>query len=112
MTQHITKDDVLSIAAKLDAANGRNAPLAHALCNAAIQHYIDSAAPAQPVSGWLPIESAPKDGVEIILAHPDGSMCIGWWKARGGSIGWTDGDTYAMSWPTHWQPKPPSPIGK
>jgi hypothetical protein len=61
------------------------------------------------VSGWMTIESAPKAGEEIVLAHPDGSMCIGWWKVRGGNIGWTDGDTYAMSWPTHWQQKPSSP---
>ena len=68
---------------------------------------------------WRPIETAPKDGSEILLAHPDGSMVVGWWredrtrgKVCGWSDGWSDGDDFAMTWPTHWRPKPAAPEAK
>lgn len=66
---------------------------------------------AQP-AGWEPIASAPKDGTEILLGHPDGSLSVGWWKPRGASIGWTDGGTFSMSWPLYWQPLPAAPTGE
>ena len=58
---------------------------------------------------WRPIESAPKDGTEILLANPDGSCAVGWFKFKGHTTGWTDGDTYNMTWPTHWMPLPAAP---
>jgi len=63
----------------------------------------------QAEPAWQPIESAPKDGSEILLGHKDGSLAIGWWRARNPNQGWTDGDSYAMGWPTHWQPAPTPP---
>jgi hypothetical protein len=58
---------------------------------------------------WQPIESAPKDGREILLANPDGSCAVGWFKFRGHTTGWTDGDTFNMTWPTHWMELPTPP---
>lgn len=66
-------------------------------------------------SGWRPIETAPKDGSEILLGHPDGSMAVGWWRearSHGRVAGWSDGDDFAMTWPSHWKPKPAAPEAK
>lgn len=71
-----------------------------------------AAAPKQAEPAWQPIESAPKDGSEILLANPDGSCAVGWFKFRGHTTGWTDGDTFNMTWPTHWLPLPTPPEAK
>ena len=77
------------------------------------------APPQATEPAWRPIETAPKDGSEILLAHPDGSMVVGWWredrtrgKVCGWSDGWSDGDDFAMTWPTHWMPLPAAPEEK
>ena len=71
--------------------------------------------PQAPEPAWRPIETAPKDGSEILLAHPDGSMVVGWWRedrTRGKVCGWSDGDDFAMTWPSHWMPIPAAPEAK
>ncbi len=58
------------------------------------------------MSGWLPIETAPRDGTTVLL------WAAGW---RNPLTGWTYGaDDWqdlraAGSPPTHWQPLPPPP---
>lgn len=63
--------------------------------------------------GWRPIESAPRDGTEVLLFWPrkhsekpiiiSGQNTTGnqWWSRRVGSLT-----------PTHWQPLPPPPEKK
>jgi hypothetical protein len=91
------------------------------LCNAAIQHYIDSAALAQPVSepaavsGWRTIESAPKDGSWIIVTSTHN-------KYYRAAIQFLDGawidcneeshDDFMDKSATHYMPKPPEPTGE
>jgi hypothetical protein len=82
------------------------------LCSAFSAFTPDVKSEPSAVSGWKPIKSAPKDGTEILLGHPDGSLCVGWWKPMGRSTGWTDGDTFNMSWPLYWQPRPTAPTGE
>jgi len=63
---------------------------------------------------WLPIESAPRDGTEVILAAKDSGTWSGYWEAREnhhGECGWQDEDARfgAYTWrhpskPTHWMP--------
>lgn len=59
------------------------------------------------VSGWMPIESAPKDGMEILLGHPDGSLAVAYWNGTG----FVEGD-FNCDWATHWKPKPAAPTGE
>jgi hypothetical protein len=70
---------------------------------------------------WRPIETAPKDGTEILLAHAtwvdtgywavniNGDGCDGWtceWVASWGY------EEYALVSPSHWMPlpEPPAPV--
>lgn len=71
------------------------------------------------MSKWQPIESAPKDGTEVILAIPvprEGVTLVkvgfflrkGGWKAAygaGGLFDWSRGDAN----PSHWMPLPEPP---
>jgi len=69
--------------------------------------------------GWMPIETAPRDGSAILLGH-EGAAFDGWWEADGretdtGEPGWIDGlmnniEEYTTLHPTHWQPLPTPPL--
>lgn len=57
--------------------------------------------------GWMPIETAPKDGTSIMLGNPGWLIpTVGSWRHYGHApAGWTGGGSN----PTHWQPLPPPP---
>lgn len=69
---------------------------------------------------WQPIETAPKDGTQILLAEIGHGAFLGWWGAHDqGPDNWwfldpaLPGDC-RNSWienygPTHWRPRPPPP---
>lgn len=62
-------------------------------------------------AGWRPIETAPKDGTDILLFYREGIQVGGWdalwhWMADVG-----DGCTTISGQPTHWLPLPPPPSG-
>lgn len=67
----------------------------------------------QGVPVWLPIETAPKDGTEVLVGHKDGSQAVVFWqyRKRTGTAGWRDGDCDLINWPTHWMPLPAAPKG-
>lgn len=64
---------------------------------------------------WQPIETAPKDGTEVILYVADfDSVTTGWYSSRTGL--WPrhdefteDGDACNIGLPTHWMPLPEPP---
>lgn len=73
------------------------------------------------LEGWRPIETAPRDGIHMLLAFGHGAVCEGWWSAEiEGNwdeppclAGWTvptlgSFNDYGLK-PTHWMPLPPSP---
>ena len=58
---------------------------------------------------WMPIESAPKDGRDI-LGYADGGMtvvrwCWYYWSLAESGMGAEDGEW----WPKYWQPLPEPP---
>jgi hypothetical protein len=87
--------------------------------------YALAAVAAQPLAGavsevWQPIETAPKDGVHVLLGRfPEvgngvthiGHCAVDWWrqhKDAAGYLGW--GKFNATYWPpTHWMPLPAAP---
>lgn len=73
-------------------------------------------------NGWLPIETAPKDGTEVILYAPDDGVYSGWFDTwddfmiskkniSGWVTDWNDEFQVANNCidPTHWQPLPEPP---
>lgn len=72
-----------------------------------------------PADGWRPIESAPKDGREILVCHPDGSeewfMAVVFYDESTSEDSpdhcWhkADGLAYHRDFPTYWMPLPSPP---
>lgn len=66
---------------------------------------------------WQPIESAPKDGTEILIAY-DGSVSIAFFHT--GYDNWRDENGVKLDWDpdwfdqnvTHWMPLPEPPKGE
>lgn len=85
--------------------------------------WVGGAALSAPASGWLPIESAPKDGTRILIFQAgarrqvqEASWAIpyesatGYWATPIGPLG--RGYTILPESPTHWMPLPASPVEK
>lgn len=66
---------------------------------------------------WRPMETAPKDGTDILLVH-DKSIQVGGWGGVSGHSGWIIGEDSSspetdylvfFDEPTHWRPLPEPP---
>ena len=57
------------------------------------------------MSSWQPIETAPKDGTEILVWDGNEHQIL-WWLD---SVGWVGDDDFTDKLPTHWQPLPAPP---
>lgn len=63
--------------------------------------------------GWIPIETAPKDGTEILLcAEVTLDLGICYWREDKVMTGWTWGLGKMFGRPTHWMPLPAAPRSK
>ena len=67
-----------------------------------------AAMPPREVTGWQPIETAPKDETDILLGfanHLRPAVVCGWFGD------WTEYDStnVCKGTPTHWMPLPPAP---
>jgi hypothetical protein len=79
-------------------------------------HKIIAAMPAPTVQEWQPIETAPKDGADILLAGEDwvslggwkGSVPKGWWRDHVCSADYQIAECH----PTHWMPLPALPLAE
>lgn len=58
--------------------------------------------------GWQPIETAPKDGTEILL-FSNGDVGVCYWRNDKVMTGWTWGLGKRFRVPTHWMPLPAAP---
>lgn len=73
---------------------------------------------AIPLPQWQAIETAPRDGTEILLGSaPDQWICLGFYETDGdrgwyrdGSH-WTDADSDSVN-PTHWKTRPAPPASQ
>ena len=79
---------------------------------AAVQQFVDDldsalTSASVPASGWLPIETAPKDGRAILVSVFPSVLYVSWWQ----SGGWTFFGSYRVA-PQHWMPlpAPPAPL--
>lgn len=66
------------------------------------------------MSGWQSIETAPRDGTEIIayfgMTNPKYAESVRW---SHGQWAWAQDGDYPLDGPTHWMPLPPPPeVGK
>jgi len=68
-----------------------------------------AAQPAQ-MPGWLPIESAPKDGTEVLLGGKCGSVTCAIYSQR--EQRWYGDTDCPCEWATHWMPLPAAPSTK
>jgi len=114
------------------AGNGR--PFADAIEECSAERIVGQPAPSG--DGWMPIETAPKDGTAVLIAQHNGEVwgqSVAWWipefewetdyaadwpedgerpgKYRGAWIdGGLDGGEEQIEYrPTHWMPLPPAP---
>jgi hypothetical protein len=60
---------------------------------------------------WHPIESAPKDGTEIVALVSGRPYCVSWTTHgdQHAEAWWRDREGYGLTEPTHWIPIPPIP---
>ena len=72
----------------------------------------DLAQAAKPAPGWLPISTAPRDGMRLLLAkivgHPEHATAL-WWACTGSwstkySKWWDGVEPCGLAGPTHWMP--------
>jgi len=64
----------------------------------------------RPVDGWQPIETAPKDGFDILLCDAaTNTQVVAAWVDNGGWNWCSDGTRYHMEAFTHWMPLPDAP---
>ena len=68
---------------------------------------------ASPETGWQPMETAPKDGTQLLLwiNGIEPRPRIGYWSERGSDTGWygLQSQHFIGVIVTHWQPLPPAP---
>ncbi len=76
-------------------------------------------AASPPQDGWRPIESAPRDGNEVLLLHRyhrhGNSQIVAFWDDEGNKTArWqtVDGPAYHEEWPSHWRHLPPPPASE
>ena len=130
----ITEDELNSVGYTYEAPAARFPEVSCSQCgqsfgpgDSGFSHCQDhkAASPAQPVQPsdqWLPIETAPKNGAEIIMSNGKDVSAGSWFKGhdgtydRDGAPNCDEKDACWMDWsggmlpePTHWMPLPPAP---
>jgi hypothetical protein len=80
---------------------------------------LDAYEDLRAATGWRPIESAPKDGTNLLLGFPRSHSGEGFWmgdadRNHWGEVGWFECSDDILcdhpSHPTNWMPLPPPPL--
>lgn len=82
------------------------------ICSACQSRIASALSLAAKQEVWQPIESAPKDGTEVLTYDrnwSDHGVAISWYAKAYWQVQERD-DPTTHHHPTHWQPLPPSPI--
>lgn len=75
-----------------------------------VKLYTHPCPPEGMVGGWLPIETAPKNGTEILgYTEEVGALVLYWDSMTGEMDHWSDGMSVRFWKPTHWMPLPAAP---
>ncbi len=93
---------------------GHGNPAFHAYVS--LDDYLRQREQEARTEGWLPIETAPRDGTKVLFYTPECTE-IGWLAFIAESFYDKRGelnDTHVVQWqdgmePTHWMPRPPDP---
>ena len=66
------------------------------------------------MTDWKPIETAPRDGTQILVEDLSVACIVAWWSSMHSAFVWihpdlcqSEGTAYLN--PTHWMPLPPPP---
>lgn len=66
--------------------------------------------PPEGMAGWMPIETATKNGTEILgYTEEVGALVLYWDSMTGEMDHWSDGMSVSFWKPTHWMPLPAAP---
>lgn len=63
----------------------------------------------RPVLKWQLIDTAPRDGSEVLIAWPGQEPVVGWWERFRGCFAWHEASRPKFHQPTHWMPLPAPP---
>lgn len=75
-----------------------------------VTHPEQEALSVSEVPGWRPIESAPKDGTEVLVLIREKVIRLGWYfRPSSRTEGWCDESGKSIR-PTHWMPLPAPPV--
>lgn len=75
-------------------------------------HFEQAAACIRELVEWRPIETAPKDGTEVLVQMAPKVIRLGWYfKPSSRTEGWCDENGKRII-PTHWLPLPPPPADR
>ena len=119
----MTAIDERALEAAVLAAPGANTEDCRAIAEPIVRAYLQALRPGSTgeTEGWRDIETAPKDGTEILLYGPgvlnsEGRTSM---YARAQHVGWADEVEGHLTWytrdprvtcrPTHWRPLPEPP---
>ena len=65
------------------------------------------------LTSWQPIETAPKDGTEILVLSGGNKYLVSWTETmiqKGWAEAYFPGEDFSWHMPTHWLPIPPNPV--
>lgn len=111
----MNKEDLQKLKAAATAVENYGVIRSMALPTSEILALITEIEQARAANGWMPIETAPKDGTPILVLkkgfHPAVARWLeGQWMTANAEANYSNGNPCYLEWNlTHWQPLPIPP---